>query len=240
MTQTEKDNILGKAKVWFTNSVSNNHLKNAKKLTKLSNFKINPFTFLYLSNFLTGNSDPKSVARALIYPRVLGTSINTTFGNAIQKFTNDVLGAYASTTSGIDIEFIDQVDGHKKYCQLKSGPETINKDDVATIVGHFKAIKDLGRTNNLRIHTDDLIVGVVYGTKKELNSFYNMIEANHYHPVHAGTDLWHRLTGDENFYYELAKSISEVAIEADFASELNSIVEELAEEIKTKKILPDL
>ena len=32
------------------------------------------------------------------------------------------------------------IDGEKKYCQLKSGPDTINKDDVETIAGHFKSV----------------------------------------------------------------------------------------------------
>lgn len=78
---------------------------------------------MYLANFLTGNSSPKSIAKALIYPRILGTSITTSFGTNIQKFTNDVLDAFGSTTPGIDIEFIDRIDGHKKYCQMKSGTQ---------------------------------------------------------------------------------------------------------------------
>jgi hypothetical protein len=43
-------------------------------------------------------------------------------------------GMMGSVVHGIDIEFIDAIDGRKKYCQLKSGPSTINKDDVVTII----------------------------------------------------------------------------------------------------------
>lgn len=48
-----------------------------------------------------------------------------------------------SVGGGIDIEFVDSFDDRKKYCQLKSGPNTINKDDVITIKNHFQGIKTL-------------------------------------------------------------------------------------------------
>jgi hypothetical protein len=109
--------ILDKAKEWFRNIIAVNHIANTRKLKKSSEFNINPFLAIYLANFLTGNSSAKSIAKALIYPRILGTSITTSFGTNIQKFTNDVLDAFGSTTPGIDIEFVDRIDGHKKYCQ---------------------------------------------------------------------------------------------------------------------------
>ncbi|HJG21866.1 MAG TPA: hypothetical protein K8V64_02150, partial [Enterococcus durans] len=31
-----------------------------------------------------------------------------------------------SLSSGIDIEFVGRIDGMKKYCQIKAGPETIS------------------------------------------------------------------------------------------------------------------
>ena len=171
----DKAKILENAKEWFNQTVAENHIVNTEKLIDPNEFNINPFTAVYLANFLTGNSEPESIAKALLFPRVLGTSITTTFGMGIQKFTNDVLGAFGSTTSGIDIEFIDQLDQQKKYCQLKSGPNTINKDDVVSIAGHFSNVINLGRTNNLRITHSDMIVGVIYGEGHELSSFYRSI-----------------------------------------------------------------
>jgi len=84
-----------------------------------------------------------SIARALVYPRILGTSIATSFGQNIQRFCTEVLSGFGSAISGVDIEFIDQLDGRKKYCQVKSGPETINKDDIETISRHFLGIKGI-------------------------------------------------------------------------------------------------
>lgn len=234
MKQDEKDAILEKAQIWFRESISENHIKNTKKLVKASKFDVNPFLAVYLSNFLTGNTKPESIAKALLYPRVLGTSITTSFGTNIQKFTNEVLSSFGSTTSGIDIEFIDQINNNKIYCQLKSGPNTINKDDVETIVGHFKKVINLGRTNNLRITHDDMVVGIIYGDNASLNGHYKRITGEYNYPIYIGQNFWYRLTGDENFYSDLIHAIGQVAIEADFSEELEDVIIELskASEIK--------
>jgi hypothetical protein len=224
----QKDEILAKAQGWFRDVLAQNHIKNTAKLKKPSEFNINPFLVTYLANFLTGNSSPESIAKALIYPRVLGQSITTSFGQNLQRFTNDVLGSFGSTTSGIDIEFIDQIDQQKKYCQLKAGPNTINKDDVETINSHFKSIRNLARTNNLAITVNDLIVGILYGERAQLSGHYKAIENNHHYPVIIGMDFWHRLTGDENFYLELIQAFAEVANEADSSKLLQDTIKQLA------------
>jgi len=231
----DKDKILLDAKEWFKESFAKSHIVNTEKLVDPSQFNINHFTAVYLANFLTGNSDPESIAKALLYPRVLGTSVTTIFGTGIQKFTNDVLGTFGSTTNGIDIEFIDQVDGHRKYCQLKSGPNTINKDDVETIAGHFTDVIHLSRTNNLRVTHDDLIVGVIYGKNDDLSNFYKKITKVHHYPVYIGQNFWHRLTGDVDFYDDLLGAIGSVATEADFSKEFEEVIKTLAatDEIKS-------
>ena len=133
MDNEQRKMILEKARSFFKTSIADSHAVNTRKLEKLSAFNVNPFTVHYLASFAFGDDSPKSLAKALVYPRVLGTSIATTFGNNVQTFCHEVLDGYASTTSGIDIEFVDAFDGRKKYCQLKAGPQTINKDDVETI-----------------------------------------------------------------------------------------------------------
>lgn len=229
----DKERILLDAKKWFKESFAISHIQNTEKLVDPDELNINHFTAVYLANFLTGNSDPESIAKALLYPRVLGTSVTTIFGTGIQKFTNDVLGTFGSTTNGIDIEFVDQIDGHTKYCQLKSGPNTINKDDVETIAGHFTDVIRLSRTNNLRIPHQDLIVGIIYGTPDELSNFYRKITSCHNYPVIIGQEFWHRLTGDQEFYDDLLSAIGSVAIETDFSNEFEEVIRTLA---KTEKI----
>lgn len=228
-----KNQILSDAKEWFKDSFAKSHIANTEKLVDPNEFNINHFTAVYLANFLTGNSSPESIAKALLYPRVLGTSVTTIFGTGMQKFTNDVLGTFGSTTNGIDIEFVDQIDGHRKYCQLKSGPNTINKDDVETIAGHFTDVIHLSRTNNLRITHEDLIVGVIYGTPDDLSNFYKKITRAHHYPVFIGQEFWQRLTGDQDFYDDLLSAIGSVATEADFSKEFEEVIRELA---KTEEI----
>ena len=234
MNKSEKKIILNKARDWFLDTIAKNHIINTEKLADPSEFNINPFLVTYLANFLTGNSSPESIAKALIYPRVLGSSITTSFGTNIQKFTSEVLSSFGSTTSGIDIEFTDQLDGHKKYCQLKAGPNTINKDDVETIHGHFSSIQRLSRTNNLRIPSDDLIVGVLYGEHQDLSGHYLSLERQYNHPVIVGQNFWHRLTGDTMFYHDLVAAIVQVAEQANGKSVIENTIQTLA---KSEKII---
>jgi len=224
----DKQKILESAKKWFKESVAENHVVNTDKLVDPKEFNINPFTAVYLANFLTGNSSPESIAKALLFPRVLGTSIATTFGQGVQQFTNDVLGAFGSTTNGIDIEFKDHTDGFDKYCQLKSGPNTINKDDVESIAGHFNGVIRLARTNHRRVSHDDMIVGIIYGEPNELSSHYKRITSQYHYPVCIGQNFWHRLTGDANFYHEMITAIGSVAIEADYSKEFQDVIRQLA------------
>ena len=231
MTELERQDILEKSKTFFRERVAKKHKANTEKLTSLSAFNINPFTYKYLANFAFGDSSPVSMAKALVYPRVLGTSIATTFGTQLQYFCNEVLDSFASTTAGIDIEFIDAFDGRRKYCQVKAGPQTINHDDVKTICDHFDAIKHLARTNRLTDFNPlfDCVVGVFYGTQDALSVHYKAIQESY--PVICGQEFWHRLTGDEHFYNELINAFAEVADEINCSASLDNVIQTLAREL---------
>ena len=230
MTEAERQQILSKAKQFFKTRIAENHLSDTRNLSSLYKFNINPFTHKYLALFAFGDSTPESMAKALLYPRVLGTSISTTFGTQLQYFCNEVLSSYASTTSGIDIEFIDSFDGRRKYCQVKAGPTTINHDDVDTIKNHFRAIRNLARTNHLDLNITDCIVGVFYGTENTLSQSYKRI--NEEYPVYVGAEFWHRLTGDSNFYYDLINAFAEVADEMDSTELIQQVLQNLANELR--------
>lgn len=233
MNEQEQQGLLNKAQDFFRSEIVDAHINNAcKKAGVLSNYNVNPFLFKYLANFLKGNDDPKSIAEALVLPRVLGSAINTSFGMRIQKLISELFEGFGSTTPGIDIEFIDAIDGRKKYCQLKSGPNTINYDDVSTIFSHFNGIINLARTNNLVVGLNDLMVGVVYGEKNELSSHYKKI--NKKYPVIIGKDFWHRLTGKEDFYFELIDVVGDVALEVDGTSVIQETIDSLAKDIEDK------
>ena len=233
MDYAEKQKILDKFFIWFKESLIVSHKKNSLKCKKLKNFKINPFTVNYLSYFLEGNADPRSLAKVLIYPKVLGTSISTTFGAQMQIFLTKELDAYGSTTKGIDIEFYGQ-DGKKKYCQLKSGPDAINKDDVKTVIDHFDAVRNLARTNSLDVGINDLLCCVLYGDPSRKNANMKKLEAKE--RVLVGNEFWTEFTGDEGFYKDLISVASAAAKEVNKTSIVEEIVDELSEEIKNSKL----
>lgn len=232
ISETERLQIMNKFKKFFRDEIIKNHKKNTEKLKKLKEFKINPFLWHYLANYLTGNSSARSLAKVLVYPRVLGTSITTSFGTSMQKFISTVLKGYGSTTSGIDIEFIDQIDGRKKYCQLKSGPDALNNYDVTTIINHFKSAKRLARTNNLVVSAEDFIFCTVYGESSQMNSFISKLADDY--PVYMGKEFWYRLTGEEDFYNRLIDCISEVVNEVDMKSFVEEVIEALSKEIESE------
>jgi len=232
VTEAERQAILDKSKVFFRERVAENHKANTEKLTSLAKFNINPFTHKYLANFAFGDSSAINMAKALVYPRVLGTSISTTFGTQLQYFCNEVLDSFASTTSGIDIEFIDAIDGRRKYCQVKAGPQTINHDDVKTICDHFNAIKNLARTNGMTDFNPlfDCVVGVFYGTPSALSVHYKDIQKSY--PVICGQEFWERLTGDAHFYDALINAFAEVADEINCSDAVENVINTLAKEIE--------
>lgn len=226
MTETERQALLAQAKDFFRNKIAANHIANTEKLGNINKFNVNPFIHKYLAQFAFGDSSPESMAKALLYPRILGTSISTTFGTQLQYFCNEVLNSFASVVSGIDIEFVDCIDGRRKYCQVKAGPNTVNKDDIKTILDHFSGIRNLARTNRLDVRTTDCIVGVFYGTEAELSSSYRKIDESY--PVYIGVEFWHRLTGEPRFYYDLIDAFVEVADEMNSSELVDSLIQQLA------------
>jgi len=233
MDKVEKQQILERAKKWMREELIAKHIRNTKKLS-LSSFNINPFLWEYLASFLDGNVNSEALARALILPRVLGTSITTSFGQNLQSFITETMGSsvVGSTTSGIDIEFIDKLDGRRKYAQLKAGPNVINKDDVKTIVDHFDAFLRLARTNNKKVQHDDAMLCLLYGSKDSVNTHIKKIEDRY--PVLVGEEFRYHLTGDKGFYGALINAIREVTSEVDTEEIISDAVNKLARSIEKK------
>lgn len=210
-----------------------NHIDASLKIhSKLKSYKINPIVVKYLSKVLDNNYSAEGVAKALFYPRVLGTSINTSFGTNIQNMFVDLGIADGSKIKGMDIEFTDKIDKRKKWCQLKSGPNTINSEDVQPLIKKFTTTIQLARTNkSLKgISNNDFIVGVLYGSKAELSTHYKEIDKSH--PVIIGREFWHRITGYANFYEGLVVALHQCINNIDTKDMINKGYDELVQEIE--------
>jgi hypothetical protein len=212
----------------ITSSLTNN--------CRLKAYNINPIVVKYLSKVLENNYSPEGVAKALYYPRVLGTSINTSFGTQIQNMFVDLQLAEGSLIKGMDIEFIDKIDNRKKWCQLKSGPNTINSEDVRPLIKKFTDTINLARTNRAfeNVRNTDFVVGVLYGEEAELSMHYKNINISH--PVIIGKDFWHRLTGFPNFYNGLVDALHKSINELDTQDLIHKGCYQLAEEIRTSEL----
>jgi hypothetical protein len=238
ITPKQKKEILERATAWFEEVIIKNHIKNTTKLIKPKEFNINPFLVSYLAQFAYGEVTAQTLARALVVPRIMSTSINTSFGQNMQKFMTDILTpVFGSMIPGLDIEFIDAIDGRRKFCQVKLGPTTINKDDVNTIHEHFSAAKRLASQNNLVVGLDDFVVGIGYGAIKDISQNYKKLRDRHNYKLHIGSDFWFRLTGDMGFYADLIKVMALAANNAESQKTIEETIAKLAESNTIQSVL---
>lgn len=237
MNEAEKKELLDNFRAWWRDELAVAHKSRTLMLTELKNLTINPFAWSYLAYFLEGKADPETLAKVLVYPRALGTSFVTIFGTRFQNFiTRYFRETYGSNVDGVDIEFTDKIDGKRKYCQLKAGPNVVNYDDVETIKNHFlKAIRT-GKQNGAVINSDDYVFCLLYGEEWEKNGFVRKIEKDY--TVWAGKDFWYHFTGDKDFYADLIQAVGEIANEFDMKEVVDEVIAKLADDIK--KTYPDL
>ncbi|MDO8638564.1 MAG: PmeII family type II restriction endonuclease [Candidatus Daviesbacteria bacterium] len=230
MDQELKKQILNTAVKFFKEKFVKSHVSKIQEVRHLKSFDYTAFYVDYLANFLTGNNSPKSLAKALIYPRILATSPSTIFGTVAQKFCSTLQGVLGSTTTGMDLEFIDQIDKRYKFAQIKLGMSTINSKDVAPMIEEFRKAKRLAMQNNRKVLDEDFMVGVLFGSYEGISQNYKNIEKQF--PVYVGKDFWLRLTGDENFYNDLINELGKLAKQARAKKKLEEAVNTLADEIE--------
>lgn len=236
MTKT-KDELIREIVEYFRVYIFENHIASSLKAnSKLKNYNINPIVVKYLSKIIENDYTPIGVAKALFYPRVLGTSINTSFGTRIQNMFVELGLAEGSLIKGMDIEFVDKIDNRRKWCQLKSGPNTINSEDVKPLIRKFTDTINLARTNKAfsNINNTDFIVGVLYGEPQELSMHYRVIDKTH--PVIIGQEFWHRVTGFSDFYPGLVNQLQELISNLDTQDLINAGIQQLSKEIETSPL----
>ena len=192
---------------------------------------MNPFFINYVTTLIEEDSHFIGLAKALVYPYIFDRVIDESGGQEVQSLVSQLQEVTCGVSSfeGIDFEYVDAIDGRRKYCQFKAGVRTIVREDIAAILCHFKPLIS---QPSLDLQFEDLVVGVLYGEKVDLSAYYKSIDA-HY-PVLCGSDFWLHLTGDKNFYNRLLKAMGEVLDEGDFEGSdlIHDSIEEIAEEIR--------
>lgn len=220
----------------FEKIVQEHQKKLLKEHSKLKNYQLNPIIIKYLSQLKENKISADGIAKALLYPRALGTSITGSFGAKFQKMLVELKVVKGSLIKGIDIEFIDKIDGKTKYCQLKAGPNTINSGDVAPILSKFDKVVNLARTNNYKdFSNNDLIVGVLYGNTSQLSAHYLKIDKRY--PVIVGADFWYHITGFPDIYKKFIAAIEEYVAKMPASTVFQEALQKLTSEIKTSNIV---
>ena len=205
---------------------------------KYKSFKVNPFTIQATANAFGSIVTIDSLAKAIVYPFALGTSMATSFGSNFQDFMVSTTGGLAkpSIVSGMDIEYDDAIDHRHKYCQIKSGPTTINKDDIKTIEDHFKGLTNLARTNHLPLDASDKVVGVLYGTHSDLSTMYKTIEKDGIN-VFAGEEFFYHITGIHGLYQGMIESAQKAAENSEMKESIDKLLKEVESGINQNKDL---
>lgn len=222
---------------YFEKEILTKHQDNLiKKHSKLSEYQINPILVKYLSQLIENGITPEGIAKAIFYPRALGTSITGAFGYKFQKMLVELGLVFGSLIPGMDIEYIDKLDNRRKYCQLKSGPNTINSGDVKPILAEFDSVANLARTNSFQnFNNNDLILGIIYGEQNQLSGHY--LKINQRYPVIIGTEFWYHVTGYQTFYTNLISAIDSLILNLPSSNVFQTAYQSLLSEIRNANII---
>lgn len=234
-TKAQLDTLLDNTYKFFLDFFADKAQKYEKR--EFNKFDPNPFTIQAAATGFSETIDAESMAKAIVYPFALGTSLSTSFGTKFQEFIVDKVqnnNIRGSLIKGMDIEYIDAIDGRQKYCQVKSDPNTINKDDIKTIEDHIIDIRNLANTNHMKVNTNDVVIGILYGNDKKMSNMYKRIKADGY-TVLIGNDFWYHLTGSKKIYEDLIEKAQDAAKQANFMPSIKKLVKTVQKGILENK-----
>lgn len=167
----------------------------AIKGISLENLDLNPF-LLRLMAKPSGLEDAESIVGWALQQRVERGTV-TSFGMLIQN-----IAKLFSSGTGVEGADISKRDGGKMhYIQVKSGPNTVNKDIASEIT-------KLLRSANRRDPGSVSLLGMCYGKKRRVSSIIrNYVEVD----TLIGKDFWRFISGDPTTYRRVFELMDEVA-----------------------------
>jgi Type II restriction endonuclease EcoO109I len=156
-----------------------------------------------------------------------GTS--TAWGSALQAIAREISGS-GSGVAGADIEVT--ANGRRHFVQVKSGPDTANKD-IAQNIG------TLLNSARQRDPSAICVLGVCYGRPEQMSGFTKGEFQSRGVVLKIGREFWEFISGDPNCLNEVLELAGEaaegrIAGEAPFADRVESKVQELTGEFEAR------
>ncbi|MDX6510558.1 MAG: hypothetical protein QOE36_62 [Gaiellaceae bacterium] len=126
----------------------------------------------------------------------------TAMGTALQAVARELAGS-GTGVAGADIEVTDQ-SGHRYFVQVKSGPDTANKD-IAQNIG---ALLNSARA---RDPTASCVLGVCYARPEQISGIAKAELVSRGVALKVGREFWEFISGDPNCLDELLELAGEAA-----------------------------
>lgn len=215
-----QEQLLSNIVDYFQQEIFEPHLRNLQNdYANFDSYSANPFLLPYLSKIIEGEYSERGIAKALYLPRVLSSSITTSFGSHIKQILiNNNLAESRSGRSNI-ISFTDHISGIYTACILKAGPYTINSGDKALIRSNLRGINGV----------ENRAIGVIYGSENDLNGSYVNLQEEF--DIFVGKQFWQRITGYEDFYDNLSERLRIVSENLDTDGRFGAGLDRLTEHI---------
>jgi Type II restriction endonuclease EcoO109I len=193
LTSAQKKKIKG----IFTRFL-NNRAKNLEKLG-LDDLKFNVVALRTMATMLDFGSAEDLLRYRLAQHLERGTM--TAMGSALQAIAKEISGS-GSGVAGADIEVTDSK-GRRHFVQIKSGPDTANKDiaqNIGTLLNSARA----------RDPSAICVLGVCYGRPDQISPIAKKELQNRGVGLKVGQEFWEFISGDP----DCLENVMEIAAEA--------------------------
>ena len=200
------------------------HVKNLKSLSP-NDLVLNHFSASYAAGTIGGVPlTANSLARALVIPRALGSSLSTIVSRQLRFFCGELPGVEVVGKHANQVNYTDRVDDTNRIGIFAGGPSNLNSPGRKTLEGKLTRLHaQIGRS------APAPVVCVTHGEISNLNSSFKKLDPKY--AVFVGGDFWHRVTGDPNFYRELSFRLSWSAAAAGSKVALSDAIKRVEREI---------
>lgn len=202
--------------------------KSLRGLT-LDNIVINPFLARLVAR------TPNDLASFITNQRWNRTAV-TSMGFKFQNISRDVATIFRSSgVSGADLEADDPNLRRLSLMQLKSGPDTVNKDIRDNIRNKLQAAERRVRQGGLPAgYVVVKMLGMCYGRPEHRSNWVTSLGDFGFDIDAIGREFWHQLTGDPNAYIEIFNIAAHVATtyRNDHGMTLPEVFEELTQNLE--------